>query len=314
MIDYLQIAKKVFQVEALTIQNLVHQLTDDFASFVEKVLKSNGKLVVSGMGKSGLIGQKIAATLASTGTPSFFIHPAEAYHGDLGMIESKDIVLLISNSGETNEVLRLIAYLKDNGNIVCAMTGNPTSILAKHSSFHLNVHVDQEACPLELAPTSSTTATLAMGDALAVALMEGRGFKQEQFARFHPGGALGKKLLMTVSDCMRSTGLPFVSEEITPQELVIKISEGRVGMVIVGNSNSVKGVITDGDLRRALAKSNVFEELQVVDIMSRTPVTVYEDQKLSMVDQLMIDKKITTILVKSRNNDHIVGIYQLYDK
>lgn len=204
-------ALNTFRAEAEAVQSLAGQLTDDFEKAVRAILATHGKVIVTGMGKSGLVGRKIAATLASTGTPSFFLHPGEAYHGDLGMIEAGDIVLALSNSGQTDEVLRLIPYLQECGNTVIAMTGNAGSTLAKNSTYHLDVSVKSEACPLSLAPTCSTTAQLAMGDALAVALMNERGFRAEDFARFHPGGSLGRRLLTRVGDVMRSEHLPTAS-------------------------------------------------------------------------------------------------------
>ncbi|HID00026.1 MAG TPA: KpsF/GutQ family sugar-phosphate isomerase, partial [Piscirickettsiaceae bacterium] len=205
---YQQSAKRVFDIEAAAIANLKTLLNDDFDGAVEAILNSSGRVVICGMGKSGLIGKKIMATLASTGTPSFFMHPGEAFHGDLGMVAPDDIFVAISNSGETEEVIRLLPFLKDNGNTIIAMTGNPASTLAKNADFHLNIAVPQEACPHQLAPTSSTTATLVMGDALAVALMEARNFQPQDFARFHPGGSLGRKLLTKVRHEMKTDNLP----------------------------------------------------------------------------------------------------------
>lgn len=308
--NYIDIAKKVIQTELTSLENLKNTIGDEFQSVIESLLACKGKVIISGMGKSGLIAKKIAATLASTGTPSFFIHPGEAYHGDLGMIEPQDVVLLISNSGETNEVLKLIAFLKDNENVIIGISNFPASTLAENSHYHLNLAVLEEACPLDLAPTTSTTATLVIGDAIAVALMEARAFKAEHFARFHPGGSLGKKLLTRVKDVMRTDNLPYLAKDAKSDELVLKLSEGRLGMVIVGDEAHPKGIITDGDLRRALVKYNSFVDLKVSEIYNSTPVFVSANDKLSTVEQMMLEKKITSILVGSPQK--IEGVYQLY--
>src|SRR6202000_206224 len=250
-----EIAKRVFDIEIESLQHVAASIDDEFTNVVNAILKGKGKLIVIGIGKSGIIGKKIAATLASTGTPSFFLHPGEAFHGDLGMVEPNDLVILISYSGETDEVLKIIPFLKWNKNTIISITGNPNSTIAKHSKFHLNINVTREACPLALAPTSSTTAALVMGDALAVALMEARQFQEEDFARFHPGGRLGHKLLAKVKDLMRTDNLPFISSDASFTELLLRMSEGRLGMVIVGNANNFEGVVTDGDLRRALLRN-----------------------------------------------------------
>src|ERR1700761_8366663 len=248
------IAKRVFDIEIESLQNVAGLIDDVFTQVVNTILKTDGKIIVIGIGKSGIIGKKIAATLSSTGTPSFFLHPGEAFHGDLGIVSTNDQVILISYSGETDEVLKVIPFLKWNKNLIISITGNPNSTIAKHSTHHLNIHVTREACPLALAPTSSATATLVMGDALAIALMETRQFQQEDFARFHPGGSLGRKLLIKVKDLMRTDNLPFVDKSASFTEMLLCMSEGKLGMVIVGDAGYVKGIITDGDLRRALMK------------------------------------------------------------
>src|ERR1700743_3771874 len=245
------IAKRVFDIEIESLRHVADMIDDNFTNTVNAILNTEGKLIVAGIGKSGLIGKKIAATLASTGTPSFFLHPGEAFHGDLGMVGSEDIVILITYSGETDEVLKLIPFFQWNKNTLISITGNANSTVAKHSHHHLNINIKHEACPLSLAPTSSTTATLVMGDALAVALMECRQFQHEDFARFHPGGSLGRKLLIRVKDLMRTDKLPFINESASFTELLLKMSEGRLGMVIVGDAGNVQGIVTDGDLRRA---------------------------------------------------------------
>ncbi|NPA61215.1 MAG: KpsF/GutQ family sugar-phosphate isomerase, partial [Epsilonproteobacteria bacterium] len=270
--DIKLIAKEVFIIEAREVLNLSNSLTDDFENAVDAIFKSKGKLIVSGMGKSGIIGRKISATMSSTGTPSFFIHPAEAYHGDLGMIEKSDIVLLISNSGETDEVLRVIPFLKSNGNTIIGMSGDRESTLAKNSDYHLDIGVEKEACPLQLAPTSSTTATLVMGDALAVVLMKLRNFKDRDFAKFHPGGSLGRRLLTKVEDVMHKRGLPLCARDTDIKDVIQIVSEGKVGLVVVLDGSRIAGVITDGDIRRAMENSSEeFFSIVARDIMTKNP-------------------------------------------
>ncbi|MBW4889906.1 KpsF/GutQ family sugar-phosphate isomerase [Mucilaginibacter sp. HMF5004] len=307
------IAKRVFNVEIESLQQVAALLDEQFDSVVKTILNGKSRVVVSGIGKSGLIGKKIAATLASTGTPALFLHPGEAFHGDLGMVGTDDIVILISYSGETDEVLKLIPYLKHNQNKLIAFTGYPDSTIAKNSDHHLNIAVEHEACPLKLAPTSSTTAALVMGDALAVALMECRDFQPHDFARYHPGGSLGRKLLVKVKDLMRTDNLPFININATFTELVLKMSEGRLGLVIVGNAEKIDGLITDGDLRRALVKNPDTQTLMLNDMMNDNPIILDGDEYISGAEQLMIDKKITTILVGSPTARTINGVYQIYN-
>lgn len=306
------IAKKVFDIEIESLQHVAGLIDDEFTKTVQAVLNSSGKVIVIGIGKSGLIGKKIAATLASTGTPSFFLHPGEAFHGDLGMVGANDIVMLISYSGETEEVLRIIPFLNWNKNLIIGVTGNPASTVAKNSHHHLNIKISKEACPLELAPTSSTTAALVMGDALAIALMESRGFKQHDFARFHPGGSLGHKLLTKVKDLMRTDKLPFINESASFMDLLLSMSAGRLGMVMVGDASYIKGIVTDGDLRRALLQHPDTSTLTVAEIMTLNPVIIDSEEFASQAEQLMIEKKITTLLVGSAQNRSITGVYQIY--
>ena len=287
------IARRVFNVEIESLQQVAAQLDDEFDRVIQAILNGKGKLVVTGIGKSGLIGQKIAATLSSTGTSSFFLHPGEAFHGDLGMIGKDDIVIMISYSGETDEVLKLIPFLKWNNNTLIALTGNPDSTIARNSNYHLNIAIKHEACPLKLAPTSSTTAALVMGDAIAVALMESKDFKEADFARFHPGGSLGRKLLVKVKDLMRIDNLPFINADASFTDLVLRMSEGRIGMVIVGVPEKVEGVVTDGDLRRALVKVSDTSKLHIAVMMSPNPVIVNEDEYIHSAEHLMLEKKIT---------------------
>ena len=308
-----KLAQEVFEIEAKEIANLSHRLTDDFEKSINAILESSGKLIVSGMGKSGIIGKKIAATLASTGTPSFFLHPGEAYHGDLGMIEENDIVLLISNSGETDEVLKLIPFLKHQKNCTISMSGNNDSTLAKNTNYHLNIAVEKEACPLFLAPTSSTTATLVMGDALAVTLMKLRDFKEENFAKFHPGGSLGRRLLTTVGDVMKKHELPITNSNATIKEVIQRITEGKLGLVVVTDENGIIGVITDGDIRRAMeSKEKEFFGLLAKNLMSLHPKVIDESEKLITASTIMSENKINSLLVVNAMND-FVGVVQMYD-
>ncbi|MFA6087649.1 SIS domain-containing protein [Mucilaginibacter sp.] len=307
------IAQKVFDIEIESLQHVAAMIDDQFTQAAEAILNAKGRLVVCGMGKSGHIACKISATFTSTGTPSFFMHPSEAFHGDLGMIGADDIVLLISYSGETEEVLKIIPFLKWNKNRFIAITGNTNSTLAKNADFSLNVHVKQEACPLELAPTSSTTATLVMGDALAVALMTLRDFSPADFARFHPGGRLGRKLLVKVKDLMRTDALPFIGPDATFTQLILRMSEGKLGMVIVGTAGKVEGVITDGDLRRGLVKYPNIQSLPITDIMNANPILVDENELIYEAEELMMERKITTLLIRNAGN-RVTGIYQIFNQ
>jgi arabinose-5-phosphate isomerase len=308
-----EIAKRVFDIEIESLKHVAASIGDEFTAVVEAILNSKGKLIVAGVGKSGLIGRKIAATLASTGTPSFFLHPGEAFHGDLGMVEANDLVILISYSGETDEVLKIIPFLKWNKNVTISITGNPNSTIAKNSDYHLNVCITREACPLELAPTSSTTTTLVMGDALAVALMEARQFQHEDFARFHPGGSLGRKLVVKAKDLMRRDNLPFIDKNASFTELLLRMSEGKLGLVIVGHAEMAEGVVTDGDLRRALLRNPDTSQLHIHEMMTVHPVIIDPEEYISQAEQLMIEKKIATVLVGSADKRRIEGVYQIYN-
>ena len=308
-----RIAEEVFEIESKEIANLSRLLTIDFENAVKSIINSKGKLIISGMGKSGIVGKKIAATLASTGTPSFFLHPGEAYHGDLGMVEKEDIVLLISNSGETDEVLKIIPFLKHQENTTISMSGNPDSSLAKNTDFHLNISVNVEACPLQLAPTSSTTSTMVMGDALAVALMKLRDFKEVNFARFHPGGSLGKRLLQNVSDVMKKDSLPLITANESIKKVINILSSGKCGLAVVVNDNTIIGVISDGDIRRAMESNETnFFKLKALDIMTKEPHTVLETTKLKIAGDLMFSKKINSLIVEN-DKGLLLGIVQSYD-
>lgn len=315
MRNSIDIAKEAIQIEGKAIMALALQLDNHFELVVQKILKSKGKVIVTGMGKSGLIGKKIAATLASTGTPSFFMHPGEAFHGDLGMIEEKDVVVAISNSGETDEVLKLIPFLKDNKNWVVSMTGNPKSTLAVNANCHLNVSVEKEACPLELAPTTSTTATLVMGDALAVALMELRSFKEENFARFHPGGSLGRRLLTKAMDIMKSDNLPIINPSTNMIDIIHEITNGRLGLAIVCEGDVIVGIITDGDMRRTFERNReVAFSLRANEIMTPKPKCISKEMMLIEVQDIMNRSKVNALLVtESGKFDGLLGVVQLYD-
>lgn len=309
--NVLQIAKEVFATEARTISDLGAKLNADFEKSIELILRTKGRLVVSGMGKSGHIGAKIAATLASTGTPSFFMHPAEALHGDLGMLTNDDTLLAISNSGESEEILKIIPAIKKRGIKLIAMSGNLNSTLAKQADFVLDISVQKEACPLQLAPMSSTTATLAMGDAIAACLMKERNFKPENFALFHPGGSLGKKLLTKVSDVMVSA-LPKVAEDTGFKELIDVMTSGKLGLCLVMNGEKLVGVITDGDLRRVLKASDKPSfDFIASQIMSKNPKVISADAMATQAEELMIKHKIKELPVARAGK--IVGIVQLYD-
>ncbi|MBT0820050.1 KpsF/GutQ family sugar-phosphate isomerase [Campylobacter lari] len=309
--DAIKIAKEVFEIESKTILDLCDNLDEGFNKAIELILSIKGRCVVSGMGKSGHIGAKIAATLASTGTPSFFMHPGEALHGDLGMLTSEDVLLAISNSGETEEVLKLIPVIKKRKIPLIVMTGNQNSTLAKQADIFINIAVKKEACPLQLAPTSSTTATLAMGDAIAVALMRARNFRPDDFALFHPGGSLGRKLLTRVGDLMVSNNLPIVNPESEFNELVDVMTSGKLGLCIVLENEKLVGIITDGDLRRALrANDKPRFDFKAKEIMSESPKTIEASAMASEAEELMLKHKIKEIVVTQ--DEKIVGIIQLY--
>lgn len=309
MQDFIEIAKEVFEIESEAILELKGQLSEDFNAVVECILKLKGHCVITGMGKSGHIAEKIAATLASTGTPSFFLHPGEALHGDLGMLTKEDVVIAISNSGESEEILRIIPIIKKREIPLIVMSGNPKSTMAKEGKYFLNVAVKKEACPLQLAPTSSTTATLAMGDAIAVALMKARGFKPENFAMFHPGGSLGRKLLTQVKDIMVSKELPIVNLETNFKDLITEMTSKRLGVCLVLDNGHLVGIITDGDLRRALMGDKF--DSNAAEIMTKQPKTIQSDAMATQAESLMMESKIKELVVME--GEKVVGIVQLYE-
>lgn len=284
--------------EAEATLGLLGQIDESFEKAVDMMYHCHGKIIVTGVGKSGHIGAKIAATLSSTGTPAFYINPLDVYHGDLGVMTSDDVVLALSNSGQTDELLRFIPMLLHMNIPIIGMSANPKSLLAKYSTVHLKVKVEKEACPLNLAPTSSTTAALVMGDALAVALMQVRNFKPRDFAQFHPGGELGKRLLTTAADVMRIENMPIIPKETHLGDAIIEVSRGKLGLGVSVDNGRVVGLITDGDIRRAMEKwqSNFFNKT-VEDIMTRTPKTVSPSTKIADIQKIMHKYKIHTVLV-----------------
>ena len=307
----LEIAKEVFEKEAQAILDLATNLDENFNQAVNLMLNTKGRCIVSGMGKSGHIGAKIAATLASTGTPSFFIHPGEALHGDLGMLTSEDVLIAISNSGETEEILKIIPAIKKRQIPLIVMCGKKNSTLVKQGDIFLNIAVEKEACPLQLAPMSSTTATLVMGDALAAALMKVRNFKPDDFALFHPGGSLGRKLLTKVKDLMVSSNLPIVHPDTEFNDLVDVMTSGKLGLCVVLENEKLVGIITDGDLRRALKASDKPRfDFKAKEIMSINPKVVDADAMASEAEGIMLKHKIKEIIVGKE--EKVVGIIQLY--
>ncbi|TAL61051.1 MAG: KpsF/GutQ family sugar-phosphate isomerase [Bacteroidetes bacterium] len=308
----LSAAKEVCRIEAEAIRNLPSLLTADFSNAANAILKTKGRVIVTGMGKSGNIGKKISATLASTGTPSLFVHPADANHGDLGMITKNDIVLAISYSGETEEIIQLLPYLKGMKIVLISMTGNTSSTLSKHSDYHINVFVRKEACPLQLAPTSSTTATLVMGDALAVALMKQRSFQPEDFAMLHPGGSLGKRLLTKVEHLMVKGNLPIVKVSTPLSKVISVMGAGRLGMAIVSGNKKLKGIITDGDLRRAIEKyKEKLFSLKAGNLMTKNAKTIGKDAKVIAAEELCNKHKITSLIVMEKQR--MIGVFQIYN-
>ena len=312
MSDIKESAVKCFQDEAQALLDLIPQLTEDFDKAVDLICQCKGKLVISGVGKSGHIGAKIAATLASTGTPSFFINPLDAFHGDLGMVSSNDIMLAISYSGQTDELLRFIPFLVERKVPLIGMSGNPKSLLAQWSNYHLNVAVKKEACPLNLAPTSSTTAMLAMGDAIACALINKRHFRTIDFAIFHPGGTLGKRLLTKVKDLMRTDNLPVVSPQTIISDVLFTISQGRLCIAIILDKQNFVGIVSDGDVRRAFQQykdRDVFN-MAVETIMNTHPFVVKSSDSLMTAEKIFQEHNIHTLIVLDDNQ--LVGVIESY--
>lgn len=303
---------QAIKAEAEAVLDLIPKMDENFDHAVDLILQCKGKVIVTGVGKSGHIGAKIAATLSSTGTPSFFVNPLDVYHGDLGVMTPDDVVIAISHSGQTDELLRFIPMVLHMNIPIIGMSGNARSLLAKYSLFHLNVSVEREACPLNLAPTSSTTATLAMGDALAIALMQKRDFRPQDFAHFHPGGELGKRLLTTAQDVMRSDDMPVLAPDIRLGEAIILVSEGKLGLGVAVTDGRVAGLITDGDIRRAIERWQAeFFDHTVSDIMTRTPKTVAPETKIAEIQDIMQQYKIHSVLVVNEDNQ-LLGVVDHY--
>ena len=305
-------ATQCIREEAEATLNLINQLDENFDKAVSLMFHCTGKVIVTGVGKSGNIGAKIAATLSSTGTPAFFVNPLDVYHGDLGVMTKDDVVLALSNSGQTDVLLRFIPMVLHMNIPIIGMSANPNSLLAKYSSAHLKVWVEKEACPLNLAPTSSTTAALVMGDALAIALMRVRNFKPQDFAQFHPGGELGKRLLTTAQDVMRSDELPIIPKDMHLGEAIIHVSKGKLGLGVSLDNDKVIGLITDGDIRRAMERWQAeFFDHTVSDIMTKEPKIVLPTTKITEIQQIMQQNKVHTVLVCDAER-HLLGVVDHY--
>ena len=305
-------AIEALKIEAQAIEQLTHFINDDFVAVVQLILNSNGRVVITGIGKSAIVAQKIVATLNSTGTPSIFMHAADAIHGDLGNIQKDDVVICLSKSGSTPEIKVLAPLVKSFDNILVAITGDVNSFLAKQAHFVLNTFVETEACPNNLAPTSSTTAQMAMGDALAVCLLKQRGFTSKDFAKYHPGGALGKKLYLRVEDISSQNEKPVVNSNQTLKEVIVEISSKRLGVAAVVDNNKLIGIVTDGDLRRMLQKDLDINSITVKDIMSASPKTIQQNSLAIEALHYMEDKSISQLLVVDENNAYL-GVIHLHD-
>jgi arabinose-5-phosphate isomerase len=312
--EILKTGKNVVKIEAEAVANLEGSINNDFVKAVQTIYESTGRVVLTGMGKSGLIARKIVATLNSTGTAAIYLHPTDALHGDLGMVRKEDVVILISKSGSTEEIAKLLPMLKRLGVKLIAMSGNPSSSLVKQSDIFLNISVKEEACPHDLAPTSSTTATLVMGDALSVALLQKRGFTAEDFALLHPGGSLGKRLSLKIDEIMiKGDGVPVVKENSSIKDIILEMTSKRLGTTcVVDNAGKLSGIITDGDLRRLLEKTMDVKHLVATDIMSKKPKVTEKDYLASFALQLMENHKITSLIVTDKNKKPI-GIVHLHD-
>lgn len=312
--DFKQIVKDVLLTEAKEIEKAAANISFDIEKAIDLIINSKGKLIITGVGKSGLVGTKIAATLASTGTSSFFLHPTEAMHGDLGMVGKEDIVLGISYSGESDELVQILPHLKRFNIPLIAMARNPESTLAKYADIFININVEKEGCPLDAAPMSSTTLTMAMGDALAVCLMRKRDFKKEDFASFHPGGSLGKKLFVKVDDLLRKENLPVVSRETKLKDAILVMSEGRLGSVIIEDENkNVIALLSDGDLRRALMNDDFSMDCKVEDIATKNPRRLKNKELLASDALQIIENYKIQLLIVTDENDKLVGVLHIHD-
>lgn len=311
MHNSIKLAQKVFKEQANALLKISENISEEYTKAIEILLETKGKIIVSGMGKSGHIGRKIAASLSSTGSSSFFVHPGEAYHGDLGMFQKNDVAILISYSGETDELVKIVPVLKKIGLKIISITGKRKSTLAKYSDAVLLVEVEKESCPHNLAPTTSTTATLTMGDALTITLMTLKKFKPEDFAFRHPGGSLGRQLLTTVKDLMHKK-VPIVNKNLEVENVIHKMTKGKLGLVVVVENESLVGIITDGDLRRSVEKhkEKVFQ-LKAKDIMTSNPISISEDKKIGEAEDLMRNKHINALIVTDEK-EHVIGVLQFY--
>ncbi|MCD6654089.1 MAG: KpsF/GutQ family sugar-phosphate isomerase [Sulfurovum sp.] len=312
--DLIKTAKETFYTEAQALERAAARLDKNFLDAIDLIMRTKGKLIITGVGKSGLVGAKMAATFASTGTSSFFLHPTEALHGDLGMISKGDTLLAISSSGESEELTKILPHIKRFEIPLIGLTGNPKSSLAYYSDVFLDISVEKEACPLNVAPTASTTLTMAIGDALAVALMEKRGFRHEDFASFHPGGTLGKKLFIKIKDLMRTEALPIIQDDTTLKEAIVTMSEGKLGTVlIVDKKGKFCALLSDGDLRRALMKESFSLEHLAIDYATRNPKSYHDTQLLASQALEIIENERIQLLPITNKSGKIIGVLHIHD-
>lgn len=312
--DLIQTAKETFYIEAQALERAAERIDQKFLDAIDLIMHTKGKLIVTGVGKSGLVGAKMAATFASTGTSSFFLHPTEALHGDLGMISKGDTLLAISSSGESEELTKILPHIKRFEIPLIGLTGNPNSSLAYYSDVYLDISVEKEACPLNVAPTASTTLTMAIGDALAVALMKKRGFKHEDFASFHPGGALGKKLFVKIKDLMRTEALPIIQEDTTLKEAIVTMSEGKLGTVLIADrEGKLSALLSDGDLRRALMQDSFSLEHLAIDYATRNPKSYHDTQLLASQALEIIENERIQLLPITNKSGKIIGVLHIHD-
>ena len=316
--EILEIAEMVLVKESNSIKGLINQLNDQFVDVVNLILNSNGKVIITGIGKSAIVSMKISSTLNSTGTSSVFLHAADAMHGDLGLVNPSDLIIIISNSGSSNEIKDLVPHLKKRGNIIISITGNLNSFLAKKSDYILSCFVEEEACPNNLAPTSSTTSQMALGDALAVSLLKLRGFKTEDFAIHHPGGSLGRKLNMTLKDLASNNPIPIVKEESKINEVIKEITSNRLGITLVMKKQNLLGIITDGDIRRMLDENEDIVNLRAKDIMSKNPILFDENMLVELASKEIKNKSINHMILMDKNSNcsgvvHVLDIIKNFD-
>ena len=316
--EILEIAEMVLVKESNSIKGLINQLNDQFVDVVNLILNSDGKVIITGIGKSAIVSMKISSTLNSTGTSSVFLHAADAMHGDLGLVNPSDLIIIISNSGSSNEIKDLVPHLKKRGNIIISITGNSNSFLAKKSDYILSCFVEEEACPNNLAPTSSTTSQMALGDALAVSLLKLRGFKTEDFAIHHPGGSLGRKLNMTLKDLASNNPIPIVKEESKINEVIKEITSNRLGITLVMKKENLLGIITDGDIRRMLDENEDMVNLRAKDIMSKNPILFDENMLVELASKEIKNRSINHMILMDKNNNcsgvvHVLDIIKNFD-